>query len=252
MPSADLARIDVCRAVSADRNHFDPARSMYLQTRGLIYALRAGEPRRVALALAVEATSSAYAGASDRHVNRLLRAAAELACRIPDPYLEGHLLHHQGIVAYLQGNWRSARDFCDQAEVVFRERCTGVAGELSIGQFFGLASRLWLGELAELGRRWPAALQEARKRADLSNELNLNTVIICMARLAADDPDGAHQAVERAAGMLAQRDFDGPHAAMVWMARVWIHFYKGEVAAAWNKILAPWPTQVGSFGTRVQ
>src|SRR5262249_4675145 len=92
MPSADLARIDVCRAVSADRNHFDPARSMYLHTRGLIYALRAGEPRRVALALAVEATSSAYAGASDRHVNRLLRAAAELACLIPDPYLEGHLL----------------------------------------------------------------------------------------------------------------------------------------------------------------
>jgi hypothetical protein len=36
------------------------------------------------------------------------------------------------------------------------------------------------------------------------------------------------------------------------MARVWIHLYKGEVAAAWNEILAPWPTQVGSFGTRVQ
>jgi hypothetical protein len=252
VPPVDLARIDVCRAVSAGLSHFDPVRSMLLHTRGLLYALRAGEPYRLAFALAVEATSSAYAGASDRRVNRLLRAAADLARRIPDPYLEAHLWQQQGIVAFLQGSWRSARDLCDRAEEVFRERCTGVAGELSTGQFFGLTSRLWLGELAELARRWPAALQEAQERGDLSTELNLNTVIMCLVRLAADDPDGARRAIERAAATLAQRDFHGPHTVQVWMARVWIHLYQGDVATAWNEILERWPAQIGPFGTRVQ
>jgi hypothetical protein len=97
------------------------------------------------------------------------------------------------------------------------------------------------------------ALQEARERGDLSTELSLNSVILCMVRLAADDPDGARQAVEWAAGALARQDFRGPHAAMVWMARVWIHLYKGDAATAWNEILEPWPThQMGSFGVRVQ
>src|SRR5690606_18164666 len=64
-PSNDrklLTRADVCSSVGAGLAMFDPIRAAHFQTKMLIYACKAGDPYRAALALSLEAGQGASAG----------------------------------------------------------------------------------------------------------------------------------------------------------------------------------------------
>ena len=54
-----------------------------------------------------------------------------------------------------------------------------------------------MGEIAELGRRWPRLLAEARDRGDLYAVMNLSTYLLCIVRLAADEPEHAREGSAR-------------------------------------------------------
>src|SRR5256712_73006 len=68
IPSAQLARLDVCRTVAEGLGHLDTIRAADFQTRHLLLALRAGEPDRLARALALAGwLSAALWGRGRRH-----------------------------------------------------------------------------------------------------------------------------------------------------------------------------------------
>ena len=71
-------------------------------------------------------------------------------------------------LSYLEGDWTGAHTHCDRAGDIFRDRCTGVHWERNTANAFGLWALSHLGEFAELGRRWPRLLAEARDRGDLT------------------------------------------------------------------------------------
>src|SRR5207302_5864177 len=58
----DLTQIDICWSIGAGLGVVDNIRAVDFQTRGLLLCLAAGEPRRLARALAFEATFMATAG----------------------------------------------------------------------------------------------------------------------------------------------------------------------------------------------
>ena len=88
--AADLTRIDVCWSAGVGLSNVDWIRGADFQARGLLLALRAGEPYRVARALAVEAAQAATAGRpARRRTARLLDRAESLARGSGRPYALG-------------------------------------------------------------------------------------------------------------------------------------------------------------------
>jgi len=121
-----LVRIDTCWAVAAGLGMVDLIYGADFQSRHLLLALRAGEPYRIARALALEAVQIAASGVRSRNrALQLAQKAEELAQRVANPHAIGLALWARGLIAYLAGHWRNASELCERAAEVLRDECTG-------------------------------------------------------------------------------------------------------------------------------
>jgi serine/threonine protein kinase len=172
----ELTRFDVSWSASHGLAMIDNIRSSDFQCRSLLQALDAGEPHRVARALAGEAAHSSIAAhATERRTHRLLATTEALALKLGDAYALGLHRVSAGVAAILSGRWRRGQVLCDEAEVIFRTRCTGVVGEINSSQLFAMSGLWFLGELRELSRRVPLGIAEAHERGDLYALINFRT-----------------------------------------------------------------------------
>ena len=247
-----LLRVDACLAAATGLGIVDTIRGADFQTRHLQLALDAGEVSRVALSLGLEASFSAAGGRRTRkHTARALAEAERLSARLGDPFVAGRLLGNAAIVAFLEGRWRSALDYCERGETLFREKLSGVSWERNTVQLFMLNSLAYLGEVKELARRSAGYLLDAQQRGDLFAETNLSTGHIALAALAADDPDGARR---RSAAALARWSREGWHLEHYYdlVAQCEAELYAGDAAAAFARISAHWHDVRRSLLMRVQ
>ncbi|HET6891286.1 MAG TPA: protein kinase, partial [Pyrinomonadaceae bacterium] len=158
----DLMRIDICGAVAAGLGAVDLIRGADFQCRYLLLALRAGEPFRVARAMAFEAAQTASRGAPTRkRAVQIAQRGEELAQRVGHPHAIGLSIWASGVAAYLVGHWKNAAMLCERAAEVLRDRCTGVMWELTIAHRFMLSAMLYMGEVGEVSRRVPGLLAAA-------------------------------------------------------------------------------------------
>ena len=249
---ADLTRIDVCWSAGAGLSVVDTIRGADFQARGLLLSLAAGEPSRIARALAMEAAHAASAGGSNRKTTtRLLDRAGELASRVEDPYARGMVALARGVSAYLEGRWTLAQLECDRADTIFRDSCTGVAWELDTAHAFALWGLSHQGAVAELSHRWPILLNLARGRGDLYAVMNLSSYIMSIVRLAADDPETADRELRQTMSQWSREGYHVQHNDALWAA-VQIELYRGDGAAAWGLIDRTWPALRRSLLLRVQ
>jgi eukaryotic-like serine/threonine-protein kinase len=247
-----LSQIDDCLAAASGLSGFDPIRGAYFQAYGLLLTLREGEPCRTARALAMEAAHEAGAGGCSRaRTDKLLRTADELAKGVGRPDLIGLVSAAQGVAAFLQGRFRDSLTFCDRAEGIFREHCTGVTWELDTAQTYSLWSQTYLGELAELHGRWRVLLAEAEERGDLFVVANLSTRIMAVMRLAEDDPDRADDELTRVMGRWSRQGYQVQHHHAL-LARALIDLYRGEAERAWRRLADYQATYRASLLVRVQ
>lgn len=250
--AADLTRIDVCWSAAAGLSVVDTIRGADFQTRGLLLALRAGEPFRVARSLAMEAAQAAMPGVSaKRRTARLLAQAASLAEQCDNPHALGLVTLARGVSAYLEGRWRDAQVSSDAGEAILRSQCQGVAWEIDTAHAFSLWSLSHLGEIGELGRRWPVLLKEARERGDLYAVMNLSTYIMAIVRLAADRPDEAYDVLRQIMSQWSRQGYHVQHNDELWAAGL-IELYRGDGPAAWNLVNGQWPALARSLLLRVQ
>src|SRR6185437_8409477 len=90
LPAGELRQIDICWSVAVGLGMVDPVRGSDFQTRHVLLALAAGEPYRVARALAMEGAFVSVAGPrADARAQALLDAAEALAERIDHPHARG-------------------------------------------------------------------------------------------------------------------------------------------------------------------
>jgi hypothetical protein len=230
----------------------DPLQGAYFQTRYLLLALRTGEPQHLVQALAIEGAHTSIGGCfSRRRTDDLLRAAEALARQLAQPYPAAVVVLAKGIADALKGRWESARTLCDQAEGIFRTHCTGVMWELSTAHRFALWPLMFLGEVAEMGRRLPVLIKEARERNDLYAVTNLSLVIRTFVRLAEDEPERARRELRQVMDGWSQEGFHVQHMNRLF-DEAQIDLYQGEGSAAWERVTGQWPALARSYLLRVQ
>ena len=84
-----------------------------LPTRHLLLALDAGEPYRVARALAIEGGTAAWSGGPGwPRATRLFADADALAREVAQPHAQGLLAAVQGVSSYFVGRWRAGLEQC--------------------------------------------------------------------------------------------------------------------------------------------
>jgi serine/threonine protein kinase len=237
----ELSRADVSWSVAAGLAIIDNVRSADFQCRNLLEALRNGEPRRIARALAIEAGHSAIgASTSERRTRRLLDASAELAIRLGDPYALGLQTVVSAMAALLGGRWRDGRRLCDEGDALLRSRCTGVAWEIDTAQMFAMDCLWFLGELRELARRLPLRVAEAQARGDLYASINFRTGAPCLVWVAADEAELARRHVADAMARWSRSGVHLQHYRECY-SLMNVDLYEGAGAAALRRADEIWP-----------
>lgn len=237
----ELRRIDLLWSVALGLSVPDAVAVASLQTEGLIMALEAGEPHRLARALAFEAFLTGAAGwkAADRSAH-LLERARELAERIEDPYALGMVGLAGGMIALNQARFEDAIADSEAAEALFRTHCSGVWWEVATVRTVVAWCHWHTGRCRELRLRTAAYLNEARDRGDLFTITNLGAVASPHLSLVADDPDLAQHQVDEAIVAWGLDGFHLQHVAAIF-TRAHIQMYRGNGLAALDHVQSQWP-----------
>jgi hypothetical protein len=242
IPPDQLQLIDLCRSAAVGLCMVDPIRSAAFQARNVLLALRAGEPGRIALALANQAMMCAFfGGAGRRYIRELLRAARALSHQTQNPLAWANVVLCRGGIALAEGRPRTTTRVCDRAEALLRDRCTGVAWELGTAQIFSLSTRLVFGQYLEVGQLLPRLLEDAQARGDLF----VATHVLCRSyaySLSLDQPGRAlqelHQAMEEFRPRMEEWPRHGFHLQHYWflVGKIEIALYRGDGPQAWKLV----------------
>ncbi len=248
---AELLRIDICWSAAIGLTMVDTIRGADFETRNLLLALKAGEPYRIARALAFDAAHVATAGRTGiKRSRKLLEAAETMAKQIDHPHALAMTLLMTGATAYHQGQWSRAQQFCERAQAILRAQCRGVTWELDTAHTFNLWSVAHMGRFSEMVQRTPVLLKEAEDRGDLFAVTNLGTYMEPLVRLAADDAEGGREACLTALGRWTQKGYHIQHITAL-MGQTFVDLYAGQGEAAWRRISEHWAELARSLFLRV-
>ncbi len=238
----ELAKVDLCLGVGAALSNIDPVRGLDFQTRGLLLALRLGEPERVGRALVTEAGFLAIS--ARKHARRIIHLL-DLAERLFDTTPDSPTRDMYGLVTgmwhFFQGNWKQGFDDCDKAAASFAVRPTAT-WELTTARHYAIWCLFYLGRVGEMSRRVRQRLRTAREDGDLYSATDMATANSNVAWLALDDPAEARRIADEAIGIWSQSARSGFHVQHFFhvYAQVQADLYEGKAADAWNHLQASW------------
>ena len=164
LSEAAARRLDVCLVVGRGLSMIEPIRGAGFQTRACRMALRTGQPRRVAVALSLEAALEAAAGHKPRSEwTGLLDRSEQLAQQLDDLPILAYSRFLRGVTHYLRADWNTSLKYCREAETLLRERCINVWWEVDQSASFGIWNLCYLGQIAEAAVRLAPLLKEAER-----------------------------------------------------------------------------------------
>lgn len=238
IPADRLLRIDTCWSIATGLALVDYVRAADFNTRHLLQALEAGEPYRMARALALEAGFMA-SGGSRRLAARFAKRAASLARESDDRHAEALSSLTAGMAALMNGEWKEASRLCEDARATLREHCPGATWEMNCAEIFLLGAQLFQGDIHDAAQRLPALLTDAADRGHRFFETELRTRMN-LVWLAADRPDEGHRHATEVMEGWSQKGFHGQHYSQA-LARIQTELYRGDAEAAWRLVAEAWP-----------
>ena len=251
IPADQVSRIDICWAVAVGLSMVDSIRSSDFQTRHLLLALRAGEPYRIARALAMEAGFSALpGGAGVKRSSLYLERAEKLSKKVNNPHAVALTTLLAGVCAFLVGKWGEAARLSDEARGMLRDKCTGVFWELTSADTFLLGSLMYLGEYRVIADRFGAMLAAAEERGNLYASTELRTRMNFV-WLVEDKPEKARKELAEAMHAWSHEGFHRQHYNCL-LSQAHIELYTGNAAAARELVAKQWPNLRRAMLLRIQ
>ncbi len=246
VPRNILLKIDTCASVATGLSLVDVARGAALQTTSLLLALRAGEPGRIARALAMEAAYASTAGVKAKNrVGRLLALARELSVRTGDSRAIGLTAVMTAGCAWNAGCWDECYRSARAARQTLHERYEHVMWERDTASIFEVDGLRWMGRWSAMKAILPELLEDARLRGDLYAQAILQMHGGSCAELANDDPMRARDGL----AILQRWSNTGFHVEHLVEThnRVEIALYLGEGGDALTLVNERWPALRGSL-----
>jgi serine/threonine protein kinase len=251
IPADELLRADTCRAVGIGLSSVDTIRGAVFQTRYLLLALAAGDPHRIAHALAMECGYSAVGGTRTHKRTHMLTAEMRrIAAAVATPFAIAYADLVEGVGASLEGRWHLGAELLTHAEQQFLDHCTGVTWELGTSRSFGMRCHQFRGDIRVMTERFPALVRDAQERGDRYFATNI-VLFSHYVNLAADDPQKMTEEIEAAIHGWSHAGF---HVQHMWHLRAGVEnaIYEGRGMLAWTKVAQSWRAARGSLVARVQ
>ena len=240
VPAALLRKIDSSWSIAVGLGIVDTLRGADMATRNLLWSLKAGEPRRLARAMAVEAAYVASQGPKARaRADDLLERASVMADSIDDSYARGMVALMRGINLFGRLEAKEAIAQCVLADDVFREHCPRATWERSNARLFIVWSHVILGNLREASSLLAVASREAHDRGDVYSVASLRSGIPNQLWLAEDRPDIARRQATEAMRGWSQKGFHLQH-TYDQLAHGHIQLYEGDVTDIHRRLENEW------------
>ena len=157
----------------------------------------------------------------------------------------------RGAGSLLRGQWKPAQAALDQAEQLFRNRCTGVTWERDTVHNFVLWALIQLGEVAELKRRWTVLYRESQERGDLYAATTLTTFYMTMIKLSKNERVESERELEAFVDRRDEGRFNLQHSS-AFESLIHLYLYRGDVSNAWARLGAIWPAYSRSMLLRIR
>jgi eukaryotic-like serine/threonine-protein kinase len=227
-----LLRLDTCWAAGTGLALVDTLSASNFVAQHLHMALDVGEPSRIARGVALE-WAARHADWHFRNGAGPLHAlSTELGEHLGTPQARAMVALADSMAAIGCGRWKQASAASERALSILRDECVGLTWETTIAQNIFLWGLMYRGEMAELSRRVPALLDDARRRGNLylATEVCTRSNFVW---LAADDPDGGERETADAMAQWSRKGFHRQHYSAL-LARVQTALYRGDAASAWR------------------
>lgn len=165
LPKEQLLRIDATHNASISLIMGYALNGAMLGSLNLRQALDAGEPARVARALATELLYTTLGGdKGQRRTDKLTAVTAPLVAEMEDPKLDAYLQLARSLSAFIGCDFIDAAEHSQLAEQKLREECVGATLELNLVRLIWASPLILLGRFKQvrvLVDRW---LEEAKDR----------------------------------------------------------------------------------------
>ncbi|MFT7625370.1 MAG: hypothetical protein ACI9WU_004561, partial [Myxococcota bacterium] len=240
-PAEALLRVDVCLTLGSTFSVVDPLLAAVWQARALLEALDAGEPVRLAVALAREVAERALRkGEYDSAAHAMHGNAEFLAKESGSDLAQSQCTLTKARVALASGHWEDG--ISAAADVVHRLRARGASSdcEVATGELTRLLGLLWSARWREARALSVRLSEDAEQRGDRHIMIIASLGRAMALQLPEGDVAGVEQALATAMAVWGSDGFDLPH----WWAayvRGECDLYRGEPRAAIRRLEAIWP-----------
>lgn len=247
----ELIKIDVCGSCGLAFGVNDSFRGAEFQTRHVVLALRAGEPGRVGLGLAIEAAYRSIEGKKGRSsAESLIARSRELGLQVGDPVVQGFAQYSEALTVYQSGEWRQAATYFDEAARILKSDCRGHQANACQAERLAADALFFLGEIKTFAQRVPSILQAAEERGDLHGVTDMRTGSLNCAWLVRGQVAQARFECERGEKQWSERRFFLQHYYAA-LAHINIDIYEGQGASALERCDEMWGPLKSSFLLRV-